>query len=243
MNWLTKESTNYIFHFKNNSLAEKDINKIINLQENCYDFIIRFLDIKMERKINYYLCTTPEEVGEIYGDNEPCNGFACEPDKVYAVYNDNVKCVGFHEDAHLISYNLAIPPQTFIREGLAMFFDKVSLKIDNYAWVKLFINNKMYIDINKLIINDNFYKFSDLITYPIAGAFTEFLILLFGKEKYINFYSSLDKNNLHSKFFENFEISLDDANTRFINYISSIKIDDTLVNIMKNELQKRDLFK
>ena len=39
------------------------------------------------------------------------------------------------------------------------------------------------------------------------------------------------------------KISLDDANTRFINYISSIKIDDTLVNIMKNELQKRDLFK
>jgi len=31
------------------------------------------------------------------------------PNEIYAVYNDKVKCIGFHEDAHIISYNIAVP--------------------------------------------------------------------------------------------------------------------------------------
>ena len=117
MEWLTKESDNYIFNYHVGSVAEKEIEKVINLQETCYDFVCSCLDVNMEVKIKYYLCNSPIEVGELYGDNEPCNGFARKPNEIYAVYNDNVKCVGFHEDAHIISYNIAVPPQTFMRES------------------------------------------------------------------------------------------------------------------------------
>ncbi|WP_142413891.1 hypothetical protein [Hathewaya massiliensis] len=243
MEWLTNESDNYIFNYHVGSVAEKEIEEIMNLQETCYDFICTCLDVNIGIKIKYYLCNSPEEVGELYGDNEPCNGFARKPNEIYAVYNDNVKCVGFHEDAHIISYNIAIPPQTFMREGLAMFFDKVSLKMPNYAWVKFFINTNMYISIEELIINKNFYKYSDLITYPIAGAFTEYLISTFGIHKYKTFYSSLKKDNFESSFIEAFKMPISITNTKFVRYINSVGINDTIFSIIRNELGKRNLLK
>lgn len=243
MRWITKESDNYIFNYHAESIAEKEIEKIMNIQETCYDFICNCLTVKIENKIKYYLCESSIEVGELYGDNEPCNGFAIEPNEIYAVYNDKVKCIGFHEDAHIISYNIAVPPQTFMREGLAMFFDKVSLKIPNYIWVKFFVDNKMYINIEDLIINEKFYMYSDLVTYPIAGAFMEYLISIFGMEKFKKFYSSLKEDNFEANFLEGFKISLCNANTKFIKYISSIGSNDTILNIIRNELVKRNLLK
>lgn len=112
MDWIKIESDNYIINYHAGSIAEKDIEKIIELQETCYDFICKTLTIKMDIKIKYYLCESAKEVGELYGDDEPCNGFAKEPNEIYAVYNDEVKCIGFHEDAHIISYNISTPPQT-----------------------------------------------------------------------------------------------------------------------------------
>ncbi|MBU5438697.1 hypothetical protein KQI42_11785 [Tissierella sp. MSJ-40] len=80
MEWINKESSHYIFHYKKSSLANKDIDKIIELQESCYKYICNILRVKTNIKINYFLCSTPGEVGEIYGDNEPANGFARMPD-------------------------------------------------------------------------------------------------------------------------------------------------------------------
>lgn len=240
MEWSKKESDNYIFNYKSGSLAEIDINKIIELQETCREIIYNCLDVKMENKIQYFLCETPQEVGELYGDNDPCNGFAREPNEIYAVYNEKVKCIGFHEDSHIISYNLATPPKTFIREGLAMFFDKVSLKIPNYIWTKFFIHNHMYINIEDLMINENFYKYSDLITYPIAGAFVEYLILNYGMGKFKAFYKSL-KDNFHEDFFRIFNVSIENSNTKFMRYINSIGNNDEIFNIIRLELKKRKL--
>lgn len=243
MEWIIRESDNYIFHYYAGSIAEKQIEKIINLQETCFDFICSCLDVTMETKINYYLCNSPTEVGEFYGDNEPCNACAKEPNEIYAVYNDQIKCVGFHEDAHVISYNLAIPPQIFMREGLAMFFDKVSLQIPNYAWVKFFMDNHMYIRIEELITNENFYQYSDLITYPIAGAFAEYLILMFGIDKFKTFYSSLKEDNFESSFHAIFKVPFSIIDAKFKEYIDSIGTNRTISNIIQKELKSRNLLK
>jgi hypothetical protein len=242
MEWGKVESENYIFNYHVGSIAEGDINKIIEMQETCNEFICNCLNVKIEDKIKYYLCESPVEVGELYGDNEPCNGFAREPNEIYAVYNKKVKCVGFHEDAHIISYSLSVPPQTFIREGLAMFFDKVSLKIPNYTWVKFFIDNDMYVNIEDLVINEDFYNYSDLITYPIAGAFVEYLVLSFGMDKFKIFYCSL-KEDFKANFYDVFNITISNANRKFIRYINCIGNNDTISSIIKDELEKRNLLK
>jgi hypothetical protein len=215
---LLSVSENYEFYYYKNSLAEKDINKIISIQEDCYKKICSTLRICPSLKIKYYLTNTPEEVGEIYGDREPCNGFASPPDKVYAVYNDKTKCIGPHEDAHLLSYTINKPQSAFIREGLAMYFDRVWWKIENKKWVKSFIESNEYIPCSQLLNNEVFFKYPDRITYPIAGAFTNFIIVEFGVETYLNLYRH--RLNYSEQLIEDvIGISLDKLEGNFINKI------------------------
>lgn len=188
-NMNSTSSENYDFYYFKDSLAEKDINEISNLQEECFQDICKVLAIKPEIRIQYYLVDSPELVGKIYGDNEPCNGFAEAPNKIYAVYNSEVKCVGYHEDAHILSYTINRPNSSFIREGLAMYFDKTWWDKTNEEWVRLFLIENKYIKISSLLDNDTFFSFSDAITYPIAGAFTKFLIKNYGIEKYLLLYN------------------------------------------------------
>lgn len=227
------ESKNYIFNYNEGSVAEKQLEKIINIQETCFEFICNTLEVNMPCKINYYLCDSPEQVGEIFGDNEPCNAFACEPNNIYAVYNEEIKCIGFHEDAHVISYNtLSIPPQTFIREGLAMFFDKGYLGIPNYNWVNYFIDNNLYVNITKLVDNEEFKKVNFVITYTIAGAFTEYLLLSFGIDTYKEFYSNLN-DDIEGSFQKAFKNSLEDMENNFLNYLKSLKNNEDINELLK----------
>ena len=120
----TFETEHYTFHYGANTAAERDIEKIAALQESCFSHICAVLGLTPDFKIEYFLCDSPEEVGRICGDDEPCNGFADLPNRIYAVYNDAVQCVGFHEDAHLISFVRNRPICPAVTEGLAMYFDR-----------------------------------------------------------------------------------------------------------------------
>ena len=182
-------SEHYNFHFVKDSLAEIDINKIACIQEKCYKEISSFLNVFPTFKIDYFLLDTPELVGEIYGDNDPCNGFANPPNEIYAVYNEKVKCIGYHEDAHIISYILNKPQSVFLREGLAMYFDKVWWNKSNDEWVRLLIKSDRYLSIRDLIQNDYFLNHTDEITYPIAGAFVKYLINRHGRELFVSVYA------------------------------------------------------
>jgi len=67
------ESEHYIFNYGENTKAAQDIVEIAKLQEDCFRYICSVLRVKPDFKIEYFLCDSPEEVGRIYGDNEPCN--------------------------------------------------------------------------------------------------------------------------------------------------------------------------
>lgn len=194
-------TTHYVFRYPKNSVAEKEINEIAALQEGCYSFISRCLHTDANGKIHYHFFDTPEEVGRQYAithdnnDDEPCNGFALPEmrskdgvNHIFAVYNNEVKCVGFHEDAHIISYTLGRPASQFIREGLAMFFDRYWWGIDNYSWTRWYVEQRKNPSVTELLENGRFNEYSDVLTYPIAGAFTGYLIERFGTEKYVEFY-------------------------------------------------------
>jgi len=115
-----------------------------------------------QNKLEYYLCNSPEEVGM------------------------------FHEDAHLISYVINRPESVAIREGLAMYFDKTWWKISNQEWVSRFLKTGQYIPVAQLLDEERFYAEDCAVTYPIMGAFTEWLIKSFGIEKYLQFYQYVD---------------------------------------------------
>lgn len=170
------QTSHYDFHFVPGSLAERDIGQIGALQERCWEKITAFLGVIPPFRLHYFLLDTPELVGKVYGDDEPCNGFAAMPDTVFAVYNDRVKCVGMHEDTHLISYCINRPPSGFLREGLAMFMDETWWDRPNEDWVREYLRDGSYRSPVALLEDETFYSLSDALTYPIAGAFTRYLL-------------------------------------------------------------------
>lgn len=234
-NWIIKESENYTFHYHKNSVAQNMIDDIVNTQELCFKHICKVLDVKFNNKIKYYLCNSPKEVGILYGDNEDCNAFARNPNEIYAVVNEDVQCIGYHEDSHIISYSINTPPQVFIREGLAMYFDKQHFGISNLVWAKYFISANKYISISKLIDKDSFYKYSWSLTYPIAGAFTEYLITIYGIGKYKLFYKSLNED-FKGCFNKVFGISLEEFERDFTLYLDSFKVNEKLLQLL-NEIK------
>ena len=182
------ETAHYIFHYNENSPAEAHIHEIAATQEGCYAHICRTLNTAPASKIHYVLCNTPEEVGHFYGDDDPCNGFTALPDTIYAVYNDQVQCIGFHEDAHLISYTINRPDCPAIREGLAMYFDRKWWGIHNLDWAAYYLKSGQYLPIDALLDRETFCAHDCTVTYPIAGAFTDYLISTYGMEKFLSMY-------------------------------------------------------
>ena len=231
-------SEHYIFHYHSDSKAEIDLDKIINVQEGCFKYITNVLGVEFQDKIEYYLCNSREEVGELYGDNEPCSGFAVEPNKVYAVYNDDCQCIGFHEDAHLISYQINTPKTVAIREGLAMFFDKKWWGISNIEWVQYYLKSNQYQSVVKLLEDSYFYQVDCTISYPIMGFFTEYLILTYGISKYIKLYSYKEEDFI-GYFQYCYEKSIYEIEEEFISYIQLFNIDNIveqrIENLIKND--------
>ena len=219
------ETSNYIFYFQENSTADRDIMKIANTQESCYAYICTMLKTVPNFKIEYFLCETPEEVGRVYGDDDPCNGFTSLPNKIYAVYNEEVKCIGFHEDAHVVSYLINRPNSRAIREGVAMYFDRKWWDIHNLDWAGYFIKTGKYISVNKLFDNEIFSSNDCSITYPIMGAFTELLISSYGIDKYLQFYKYEDSITALKLVYNQ---TIEELNSAFIDYVQLFEIDEVL---------------
>ena len=227
------ESEHYVFHYEANSLAERDISHIAAVQENCFQYICNVLQVKPDFKIKYYLCETAQNVGRIYGDNEPCNGFASMPDTIYAVYNEQVKCIGFHEDAHIISYTINRPDSPAIREGLAMYFDKKWWGIHNADWCRYYLEKDLYIPIQSLIDKNAFFSVADTISYPIVGAFTDYLLSTYGSNVYINFYRQKDSLSAVRRIYNK---SLEQLNDEFEQYIMLFRVDEKIQQRMQELL-------
>ncbi len=216
-------SEHYIFHFREGSVAETDILSIAKQQEICFSFICSVLSTTPDFLMEYFLCDTPEEVGRAYGDDEPCDGFAREPNQIYAVYNEDIQCIGFHEDAHLISYCINRPRSAAIREGLAMLFDRKWWGIQNSDWALYYIKAGTYIGIHKLLHNEVFETVDCSISYPIMGAFTEYLVARYGIERYLRFYRKTCDTAQAME--EVFGVPLSRLNDDFLDYIRLLPID------------------
>ena len=189
----TYASDHYIFHFQPGSLAEKDIAAIAQEQERCFSRICAALKVNSLDPIHYFLLDSPEEVGVLFGGSEPINGFAVwGENKIYAVYNEDIQCIGAHEDAHLISFALNAPKSAFIAEGLAMYFDETWWGLPNETWAAYYRSVGRALSVTELLLGDGFYDADCMIAYPIAGAFTKYLIDTFGMDPYLALYQVKD---------------------------------------------------
>ena len=209
-------------------LSDLDLTDIIMEYEKSYKFFEDFFNRKIDLDLKLFVYDNPEDVGVACGDNDPCNGFAREPNELHFVYNEKIKCIGNHELAHLLSYlYMGRPNSSFIREGFAEFTEDYWVNIidgervqkSHYEWAKLYFLSSRNFDIKDVLFDsERFYQEVDndscFYTYPIAGAFTKFLVENFGKETYLDFYSDGSKEKFIS-LYKNYDKVLKE----FENYI------------------------
>ena len=233
--WHTQKSQHYIFHFRNGSLAAKEIVSIEKLQEDCYADITEMLGVTMPWPISYFLCSSREEVGSCYGDGVPINAFAREPNLIYATYNETIKCIGPHEGAHLISYQLAKPPWRWLREGVAMYFDKTQHGLPLEAWVWAAARLKILPESNQLWSDVDFDGLNELMSYPLVGFLTGEMIKTIGMEGYRAFYVESAADGLEV-FQKTFSTSFADFYSRAASSLERARHDPASIKLIEKLL-------
>ncbi len=230
------ETEHYRFFFQPGSVAEKEIIQIAEIQEEAYERITSFLQVIFPSKINYHFYDTPEEVGIQYGDDEPCNGFARYPNDIYAVYNDKVKCIGPHEDTHIIAAQINIPNCVFLKEGLAMKADETWWGIETEMWCRYFLDHDEYLSVASLFQKQYFFANGCEITYPIAGAFVNWMIHQYSLETFLELYKK------DSDYVKNLEKivrkSISEIEYEFLQYIKTKNITKEILEKIEYERSK-----
>jgi len=185
--WKCENSEHYSIFYHPDSTAEKELIHIVEWQEKCFQKLSYELDMTLDHPIRMYLCDSPEEIAQTTGC-PACNGMTFDYDLIYAVYNESVRCLGPHEDAHLFSYQIAIPESFFLREGFAMYFDECYHGRHNAEIAKEWFQSKKSFSITSLIDNRVFRLLPENISYPLAGAFVSWIIQSYGITKYLEVY-------------------------------------------------------
>lgn len=203
--WIAKKSPHYIFYYFENSLAEKHINKIIKIQEQGYEKILKKLGAKNRRAIKYYFYSSKKIKKKLMGDEGNGNAIWLEIKKekkiwkpkkfeIHALYNKKTQCVGAHEDTHLLSSYLGMAIFLFC-EGLSEFMSEKWQDEDIDFWAKEYLNKDKLYSIKFLADNKNWNNIDDLIAYPQAGSFVRFLIESYGIKKFKDVYQRLSQLN------------------------------------------------
>ena len=193
------------------------------------------LGLTPDFRIEYFLCDSPEEVGRICGDDEPCNGFADLPNRIYAVYNDAVQCVGFHEDAHLISFVRNRPICPAVTEGLAMYFDRKWWGIENLDWTGYYLKTGRYLPMDRLLEREFFFEHDCAFTYPIVGTFTDWLLTVYTRERYREMYSQPNPAAVMEQVYGRSPAAL---NADFEAYVRLFRTDEALEARMEELLRQ-----
>lgn len=196
--WEIRESDHYRFHYFKDSLAEKEIERIVQTQEDAFRKIIDFLQVPSpEKKIDYYLYSNTATKEHLMGS--PWFAQSIYDDfSVHALYMEEDRVIGPHEDTHLLSLPLGLSIG-FFQEGLAermvghdwygnSFRDTVREALSDARFVatpNLLTSHQAWTDTN----NECARQY-----YSLAALFSNYVIDTYGKEKYIALYSSLKRD-------------------------------------------------
>lgn len=211
--WLTKKSQHYVFHYFKGSLAEKDINKIVKIQEQSHRKILRILELKNKKTIKYYFYPSRKIKEKLMGDDGYGNAIWLEISKkkevseskrfeIHVIYNNKCKLIGEHEDTHLLSLPWGVAIFLFC-EGLAEFISEKWHDRDTDSWAREYLEKDKLYSVDFLISNKNWDKVDDMIAYPQAGSFVRYLVNTYEMEKFRVVYKKLSRNK---KVQENIDI-------------------------------------
>lgn len=216
--WLQKEMEHYIFHYFSNSIAEKEIDAVVNRQEAGFNKIISFLKIESpSKKINYYLYPSPEIKKELIGDDWYAQSIYHDF-SVHIIYTDKIKPIGEHEDTHLLSLSWGLSVGLF-QEGFAEY-------LTGHSWyggsheesLRDIIGKNILPKISSILSQEEWMNLPGkyiLYHYCLAGSFVKFIISNFGREKFEELYKKTNRKNSseqNKKIFQNvYDITVEKA--------------------------------
>ncbi|MBP9760475.1 MAG: radical SAM protein [Candidatus Pacebacteria bacterium] len=196
--WMVRESPHYRFHYFANSVAEREIDSIVETQEGAYTNILLFLNLPApDRRISYYLYpdieTKERLMGSAWFAQSVYADFA-----VHALYSEEHRVIGPHEDTHLLSLPLGLSIG-FIQEGLAE-------RMVGHDWFgNLFIDT-----VREAFHDERFAPSPNLLTsqeawldtpdefarqyYALAALFADYLMSHHDKDTYFKLYTALQRD-------------------------------------------------
>lgn len=194
-NWKKVESKHFIFYFQDSRNAEW----FVKTREEAYDSISNYLNVKLEKKIRYFVWASRKDAKEVL--KRPLGFSKPELYLIHSAYNQTRG----HEMTHVISnYVTNIKVKTgLINEGLAVYLD-----LDDRDDRGLVFSAMKKYNIKKIDIQSfwsDWRKYSDEISYPVAGLFVEDLIKKYGKDKFLNFFADQSYQNAKAVFGDDFD--------------------------------------
>ena len=109
----------------------------------------------------------------------------------------------------------------FVKEGIAMSFDKEWWHLKNEYWAKILIEKGLIANIETFYENDRFFENDDRYTYPMAGAFTSWLLRRISLDAFKKYYGSfIQKESYPLESYRKILVE------EFTKYISGIEIDN-----------------
>ena len=115
-----------------------------------------------------------------------------------------------------------------------MFFDRYWWGIDNYSWTKWYIEQGKNPSVVELLENSHFREYDCELTYPIAGAFTGYLIERFGTEKYVAFYKRCADKTAQA-IEQTYGIRADILEKDFLRFMKMFSLRDDIRDLMKKD--------
>ena len=221
----------FVFHYPAASLAERNIQAIAAKREEAWQAICECLQVEPDYPAQVYFCNSIREKNE--NDRERVNGIFLFPDVICEAYNEKVKVSCLHELTHMISSLVGNPESRAVREGIAVCFDGTWEGVAVEAWAKWLQDTGWIRHIPDLLEDSVFYECRPWVSYPLAGAFTAWLIITFGMEKYLAFYKYRDSTEGMRTVYGQAPNELD---RMFLEYLKAYSIPDPEKEKLENLL-------
>jgi len=192
-NFNKKESEHFIFYYpKDKVISEEDI----SLMEEAYTLVNDFWgnDYVKTRgtKINFVWVPGKDrydrsEIKKLLGVE--VQGMAkSRLGIIYSIFSYTP-----HELNHVVSYTIGNPP-TFLNEGFSNYFNKFRWEENVLLPMRQILEKELLIPIEDLMESKDFRKYNEAITYRQMAMFVKFLVEQKGKDKFIELYSSANRN-------------------------------------------------
>ena len=111
-----------------------------------------------------------------------------------------------------------------------MYFDRKWWGIHNMDWTGYYLRSGKYLPVDKLLDKECFFGYDCAVTYPIVGAFTDWLISRWGMERYLQLFR---KKNIPAAMAQVYGKTPEQMNRDFVRYVSLFKTDDVLERRME----------